>query len=757
MADSIVIAETSVTIEVGQSSWVNYEILPEAVGDTATVYFSSSDESIVTVSEWGVMEGVKAGFATVTAEVHDKSASVEVEVIEAVIKKFKLEYNEEELPEQINVPYGGESIEILITSVSPSNANMDAFSVKSEDNEVAEAEVRGDKIYITPKNEGETTIVVKAGKAKQEFVVVVQMIHAESVVIDQENPEVGLNTTLQLTATTTPKDISKPERKWSSSDPSIISVDENGLITGLSEGSVTITVEVDGKTASKIVNVKYVKPTSVSLSASSKALVINDNFQLTATTSPAEVTFPEITWESSNASVATVDENGLVTALSEGQTTITATVDGVEGTCKIVVSKYPPIEDFDLVASNTEVKIRESVTLSIDNLQPNGAMYSDISWSIDKTNLASISVNKEEGTCTLTAKEQTGSVIVTAESNGITKTQTIQITKVAVTSVSITSDNALSITSGVYACWAPETTGYAETQYESGEDITLKATVYPSNASFANEVEWTTSSTSVTVKQENGEYKIYVAASAEGNCTITATCDGKSAEFKLHIIPKGFYPTINDVYGTTTMKQTISGKSYKSNIEGYGYPGTIEFTNATIEGVHNKTTIAYSSTEKELTLDFKDLASSSSLHYDKVNVYATILGKEIGQVVTVYNSYYGLSCSVTDTYGIEDNSSTGYQYYIQEGGKFTGCNLIGYDNGSIPKFRFETNQGKDEKYTVEVYIHYNDGSSSSASGETCRDSYPKKYVTSRQIKVGDETETFTLTNSDLQYKIDFFN
>ncbi len=83
-----------------------------------------------------------------------------------------------------------------------------------------------------------------------------------------------------------------------------------------------------------------VQVTSIKLNKSKKSLNIGDTFTLTATVKPNNATDKSVTWSSSNTSVATVDENGVVTAVAEGTATITATAsNGVEASCTVTVKQ----------------------------------------------------------------------------------------------------------------------------------------------------------------------------------------------------------------------------------------------------------------------------------------------------------------------------------------------------------------------------------------------------------------------------------
>ena len=758
LAESITFDDASLEVPVGESKYLYYTILPEQVGDTATVYFSSADESIARVSEWGSVTGVKEGHTTVTATVHGKTASIEVEVLKAVITKFNLKYNGEALPEVLDVPYGDNAVSVDITDIKPSTVGAEGITVSSKDKSIAEAKRDGKQVIITPKGEGETTIVVRGGDVKKEIDISVKMIHAEKVVIDQKNPEVGLNTTLQLTATTTPVDISQPKRTWSSSNPSIVEVDaETGIVTGKGDGSATITVTVDGKSASAQVKVLYVKPQTVSINPTSKTLVLNDTCLLNVLTTPAEVTYPEITWSSSNSSVASVDENGIVTAKGLGSATISAKVDGVVGTSTITVSEFPPITGFELSASATEVAINKSITLSIKNLEPSGASYGDIKWSIDNTSMATISVNKTNGTCTLTAKDQAGYVTVTAESNGVVKTKQIEITKVAVKSISVSS-NVKSI-SGYYCFWAPSSaTDYAETAYGSGKDIEFTVSVSPADASLANNVTFTSDNSNVQVKKVGNVYKLYVSSSAKGDYTLQANCDGKGWTGKVHVIPASYNPTISTIYGYPGKKTTIDESSFSSNIKDYTpLEDLIKYSKCT-----PKTKNYHTFTEGSTNVVIKgiDLAYGDK-YYDTFAVEADVLGKKITSDAVIYNSYYGISFDFDIKYGMATkHDETGYYYYISEGKKTSDCNLIGYDK---PKFRAKVVNDKvgDVTYlaqlTCYIYVHhYAEGGEYRESG-TCIDKLSCTKVTTNTTRVDDPTKTYKLPNTQMEYKFDFYD
>jgi len=164
----------------------------------------------------------------------------------------------------------------------------------------------------------------------------VLILYDESITLDKSTMNLTEGDSQQLTATTTP---AGAQVTWTSSDESIATVDSNGKVTGVKEGTGTITATTtDGVTATCIVTVTK-ENESISLNKSTTNLTTGDSETLIATTTPSAVS---VTWTSSDTSVATVDSSGKITAIGAGITTITATTtDGsnLSASCIVNVTK----------------------------------------------------------------------------------------------------------------------------------------------------------------------------------------------------------------------------------------------------------------------------------------------------------------------------------------------------------------------------------------------------------------------------------
>lgn len=149
-----------------------------------------------------------------------------------------------------------------------------------------------------------------------------------------------------LIATITPSDVVNKTLIWTSSNPSIATVDQNGTVRAKLVGTVTITATTtDGTNLSASCLVKVIGITEIMLNKTSTSIYVGDNETLTATVLPNDVILNTLLWSSSNTSIASVDQNGKVIAKKKGVVNITATATdgtGISASCEVTV--LPPYE-----------------------------------------------------------------------------------------------------------------------------------------------------------------------------------------------------------------------------------------------------------------------------------------------------------------------------------------------------------------------------------------------------------------------------
>ena len=173
-----------------------------------------------------------------------------------------------------------------------------------------------------------------------------QNIDVTSVNLNESSLTLDIAETETLIATITPSNATNQDVNWSISDSDIATVTQNGLVTAYAGGQATVTVEtVDGNfTDTCLVTVNYpvdiYAVSSVSLDQKSLLMNVENTATLTPTIFPSTATNKNVTWSSSNSAIVSVNNSGLLTAVAEGNATITVTtVDGgFTATCAVRVS-----------------------------------------------------------------------------------------------------------------------------------------------------------------------------------------------------------------------------------------------------------------------------------------------------------------------------------------------------------------------------------------------------------------------------------
>ncbi len=237
-------------------------------------------------------------------------------------------------------------------------------SWKSSSSRIAAVNTYG---KVTAKKPGTVTITAKIKNGEASCKVTVRKT---TVTLSQTSLSLERGQSLSLTAAVS----SRSPVVWRSSKKSIATVDENGLVTAIKPGETTVTAAADG--TSKSCKVKVVFPT-VKLSTSKIKLYRGQTVSLTATVSSSA----SPTWKSNKKSVATVDENGTVTALKHGSAIITATVDTISRSCEIIVE--PP--DITLTPAELTLFTGEEAVLTASVSSGNSA-----SWSSSNSNVCSV-------------------------------------------------------------------------------------------------------------------------------------------------------------------------------------------------------------------------------------------------------------------------------------------------------------------------------------------------------------------------------
>lgn len=278
---------------------------------------------------------------------------------------------------------------------------------------------------------------------------------------------------------------------WSSSDDAVATVDETGKVTAVGAGTAEITVALEDGNISSTCEVKVVVPAEGVTAPETLNLEVNgkNTAQLEVKATPEDATDVTITYESSNPEVATVDENGVVTAVANGEADITVTM-----TQKLESDKTAtPVAESEPAESATAESVSESEVASVTSdatSEPESVPASDSSSSSEVEDAEVEAPVVDEDAIVMTA---TTHVVVT------TKVESLAFDK-------------------------------GEGTLTTGNSTTMKVTVLPESAGDQT-ITWKSSDESVATIDADGKVKAVKA----GTATITASIGDVSAEYALTV------------------------------------------------------------------------------------------------------------------------------------------------------------------------------------------------------------------------------
>lgn len=390
----------------------------------------------------------------------------------------------------------------------------------------------GSKVYKSTSEDKETYIM---GRTNVVFTAVwsSEVRPVTSVEFEESNVSLHVGDVKMLNVTVLPGNALDKTFTLASSDDTVVEVDDTGKITAIKIGTATITATTtDGhKTALCTVVVTGVPVTSVTLSSTSLTMDVGDTVTLTAEVNSG-ATDTSISWTSVNQSVAYIDADGKITALSAGVSIITAeSSNGIKETCTVTVkaaevkTEKTPVTGVTVSPSFTELNVGDTVKLTATVL-PVKADNKSVSWESSNTSVVTVS----NGRVTAIAPGS-ATIIVTTADGGKTASCTVTV-NAGVKNIELSSSN------GVLSV---------------GESLSL--TIMGGSSAGA---VWSSSNTSVATVS-NGK----VTAIAPGSATITATIEKISVKCMITVaVLEGktmtITPIVSDSGDTASVKISSS-------------------------------------------------------------------------------------------------------------------------------------------------------------------------------------------------------
>ena len=377
----------------------------------------------------------------------------------------------------------GDEATIFVTSILPDNANDKSYTWSSSDTSVASVDQNG-KVIAVSNGDAVISATANDGSGKKATCTVTVTTMVTGITLNKSTLSLNDGASETLTVTISPSTASDKSVTWSSTDTSVATVDQNGKVTAVGNGNAVISATAnDGsdKKATCTVTVTTLV-TGITLNKSTLSLNEGSNETLTITISPSTASDKSVTWSSTDTSVATVDQNGKVTAVSKGTATIKASTNdgsGLSASCSVTVIK--PVSSIQLNKTSLVLyrgasDVTETLTVSVI---PSDASDTPFTWLSSNVSVAAVSssgvvTGKSKGTATITVSANDGS--------GASSTCEVEV-KQYVTSISLNPTSLI---------------------LNKDEEQTLTPTVIPSNASDKS-LNWTSSNESVAIVDNNGK------------------------------------------------------------------------------------------------------------------------------------------------------------------------------------------------------------------------------------------------------------
>ena len=351
-----------------------------------------------------------------------------------------------------------------------------------------------------------------------------EIVHVTSLVIDVSEPTVCTpGTQVNFTVTVLPEEADDRSVTWESDHSEIAAVDDEGKMTAVAPGTAVITARSVSDPDVFAEHQVIVKPEVSSVTISEKDVVMEkgETHQLTAEVLPANAISTKVTWSSDNEFVASVDENGLVTALKGGTAIIVVLTESgqLADACTVTVIAHPEsiqIIEFDPVTMEetvlSDIALEEGTEKQLTaKVSPLDTSDKRVTWSSDHPETAEVD---RDG---LVRAVSIGTAVITAKTNdgGLSASVTVTVTEIPVRGIRILN----------------------EVKYlPIGKEMQIIYAIEPKNATH-QEVTFESSDPGIAPVSETGA----VTGVSEGEAVITVRAGEFSDDFTVEVTPDGIY------------------------------------------------------------------------------------------------------------------------------------------------------------------------------------------------------------------------
>jgi trimeric autotransporter adhesin len=422
---SVVLSPEQATLQTGQTLQLTVSLTDDQ-GQALTgrqVSFATSNVQVATVSATGLVTGVAPGTVMITASSEGMSGTASLTVTPEPVASVDI------FPANGSIVVGS----TLQLFASPRNALGQTLTGRtitwsSGAPGLASVSATGLVTGLTPGN----AVVLASVEGKQgSALIIVRQVPVASITINPASVTVLLGQSVTLGAQTLDAAgnvLAGRVVGWSSSDQNVATVSNNGVVTGVAAGTVTISASSEGQTGVATVQVNFVGgvATTVVVSPAQANLPVGQKVQLSAVVRDANGTLlssAPVTWSTSSTSRAVVSSTGLVTGVSAGTVTITARSGSANGTATITVQALVAVDRIIVTPKDPSIDVGKTVQLTATLLdkQDNVLTGRTVTWTSSDQSRATVSNTG------LVSGIRGGTVTITASSGGKSGTTSVRV------------------------------------------------------------------------------------------------------------------------------------------------------------------------------------------------------------------------------------------------------------------------------------------------------------------------------------------
>ncbi|WP_457981839.1 beta strand repeat-containing protein [Aeromonas sp. AE23HZ002T15] len=480
---------------------------------SAQALWSSDNPVIASVDSQGQVSGNGIGQASITATLGSVSRSVSLTITNAIATALQV------TPPNASLPVGGK-LQFQAVATFSDNSTQDVTNQvnwNSTDISVATIDLGGEATAVNTGGSNISALFHGVSSNTVLLVVTNATVSSVQVVLNGGNGTLAKGSSVQFKAQAVLSDGStldvSNQAAWVSSDPTKVTIDTQGLATGVAVGTSTITASVNGVTsAGTVLTVTNATVSQIQITPPTLTLAKGTKGKLTAIATYSDNTTQDISnlvdWNSSDIGVATVNLSGEVTAVTIGSATLTGSVGSVTSNPVSLSVTNPSVNQIDLSATASTLAAGTKTQLTAVASYSDGSSQNItglVSWSSSDSNVATVDTSGE-----VTAVAP-GTATITGSFGGQTSTLTITVTAATVSAIQISTP---------LASLALGTNGQLKALATYSDNTVVDVT---------SQASWSSSSPTLVSVDANGQIK----ALAVGSAIISGSLGGTTSTISI--------------------------------------------------------------------------------------------------------------------------------------------------------------------------------------------------------------------------------